>query len=119
MTKRKADEVGDETSKGAFVLLLTMQFEEEDHIKQFVKFFEPLAEYCKEHEPNTLSYEISLSDKDPLRLMLLERYRCKEDMIEVHQKSEPFALFKKQITEAGLKRKTEGHSYYETKAGYM
>jgi len=64
------------------------------------------------------SYQVSLSDKDPLRLMLVERYRCKEDMTEIHAKSEPYALFKKLVAEAGLKRKTDGHSYIEG-VGYM
>ena len=46
------------------------------------------------------------------------RYRCKEDMTEIHAKSEPYALFKKLVAEAGLKRKTDGHSYIEG-VGYM
>jgi quinol monooxygenase YgiN len=105
--------------KKAFVLLITMDFEVEADVAKFQEMFTPLAKYCLENEPRTLSYELSLSDKDPKRILIVERYVCKADLTDVHQKSAPFLEFKRLMGEVDLKRKTEGHSYYETNVGYM
>jgi hypothetical protein len=59
--------------KKAFVLLITMDFEKEADLEKFCEMFKPLAKYCLENERNTLSYELSLSDKDPKRILILER----------------------------------------------
>ena len=39
----------------------------------FISLFEPLAKYVRLHEPETLAYELSVSDKDPHRILIFER----------------------------------------------
>ncbi len=40
----------------------------------FLSLFEPLAKYVVQHEPETLGYEVAISDKTPLKILIFERY---------------------------------------------
>ena len=39
----------------------------------FIDLFKPLAKYVTQHEPETLAYELAISDKDPHKLLVFER----------------------------------------------
>lgn len=104
-----------------FSLLVTLTFEAAEHKEQFLNDFKPLAEYVKSSEPDTLAYEVLLSDKDPLEVMILERYKDKENAyLTVHKSSEPFLAFRPKLQamqEKGLV-KVSGNSYLDSGVGF-
>ena len=74
-----------------FSLFVTLQFTSEDHREEFFKIVKPLAEYIKESEPDTIAFEVICNDKDPLQLMLLERYKNKDTaFLKIHKTSAAF-----------------------------
>lgn len=104
-----------------FSLLVTLQFTAVEHKEAFLKDIQPLAEYVKSSEPMTLAYEVLLSDKDPLQVLILERYRDKEiAFVQVHRSSEPFQTFRPKLQamqEAGYVT-VSGHSYLDAGVGF-
>lgn len=104
-----------------FSLLVTLVFKDEASLQFFLKEFEPLAKFVKENEPDTLSYEALLSDKDPLQVLILERYRDKENAyLKVHRSSEPFLAFRPKLAQLEKDGKVEisGHSYNDAMIGF-
>ena len=57
----------------AFVLVVTLTFEAQAKKDRLIQLFRPAAEYVADNEPNTLSFEMSASEDEPLTLMLYER----------------------------------------------
>jgi quinol monooxygenase YgiN len=115
-----------ELSTSAFVtspfsLLVTLKFSALEHKEQFLLDIAPVAAYCKRHEPDTLAYEILLSDKDPLQVLVLERYRDKENAyLQIHRSSNPFLAFRAKLNtmqEAGSVT-VSGESYLDTGVGF-
>jgi len=105
-----------------FSLLVTLQFKSVEHKEEFLELFAPIAAHCKAHEPGTLAYEALLSDKDPLQVLILERYRDKEkDYLQVHRSSQPFLEFrpKLQAMEKAGHVTISGHSYVDSGIGYI
>jgi quinol monooxygenase YgiN len=104
-----------------FSLLVTLQFSAAEHKEQFYKDFQPLANHCKEHEPDTISYEVLNSDKDPLQVLILERYRNKETaFLQVHRSSAPFQSFRpklKAMEDQGYV-KISGDSFFDSGIGF-
>jgi quinol monooxygenase YgiN len=81
-----------------FSLLVTLQFTEQQYKDQFLEFFRPVAQHVQQHEPDTLAYEVLLSDKDPLQVLILERYRDKDNAyLTVHRSSQPFLEFRPKL----------------------
>lgn len=104
-----------------FSLLVTLQFQDDASLQFFLQEFAPLAKYVRDHEPDTLAYEVLLSDKDPLQVLVLERYRDKENAyLKVHRSSEPFLNFRPKLTEMQQEGKVSvsGHSYLDAMIGF-
>jgi quinol monooxygenase YgiN len=104
-----------------FSLLVTLQFSTAEYKDQFLQDIQPVAEHCRTKEPDTLAYEVLLSDKDPLQVLVLERYRDKEvAYLQVHKSSAPFLAFrpKLQAMQEGGHVQITGHSYLDSGVGY-
>ena len=109
------------TTSSVFSLLVTVQFDSVEHKKQFLEDFKPVAEYVQSSEPDTLSYELLLSDNDPLQAMILERYKDKENAyMKVHKSSTPFLAFrpKLQAMQENGYVTISGNSYLDSGAGF-
>lgn len=70
----------------------------------------------------TLSYQVAISDKDPLMVVVLERYSDKENgYLTVHRSGGEFLKFRELLK--GMQEKGEveinGESYIETSLGYV
>ena len=104
-----------------FSLLVTLTFQDKESLQIFLNAFEPLANHVREHEPDTLAYEALLSDKDPLQVLVLERYRDKEiAYLKVHRSSEAFLNFRPKLAEQEKAGKVtiSGHSYVDSQIGF-
>ena len=70
----------------------------------------------------TLSYKVAISDDDPLKVLILERYADKDNAyMDIHRSGKEFIKFRKQLKgmqEAG-DVVIEGSSYIETDLGYV
>jgi len=70
----------------------------------------------------TLSYRVSISDKDPLSVLLVERYSDKQTAFErIHKHGNEFVTFRDKIK--GMKNRgmvrIKALSYWETELGYV
>ena len=86
----------------------------------FIADFTPVAEYVRQHEPTTISYELLLSDKDDLHIYIMERYVNKQAYLEVHKKSSEFLSFREKfqkLINGGTK--VDGESYIESNIGFV
>ena len=105
----------------AFSLLVTLQFTAEEHKEAFLKYISPLAKYVNAKEPDTIAYKVLLSDKDPLRVLIMERYKDRENaFLKVHRTSEPFLEFRPKLQalqEAGFVN-VVGESYDDSDVGF-
>lgn len=104
-------------AKGAFWLVVAVVFQQERDVVTFEKAFQPLAEFVSQKELGTLSYAYAMSDSDPKRVLIFERYATKADYLDIHKKSEPFLAFRPHL--AALNAKIEGHSYIEGGLGFV
>lgn len=57
----------------AFLLVITHEYKTIRDRDIFISLFEPLAKYVVQHEPDTLAYDIAISDKNPLKVLIFER----------------------------------------------
>ena len=55
-------------SSDVFWLVVTLTFANESDLATMETAWTPLARYCRDNEPNTLSYEMARSDKDKLKV---------------------------------------------------
>jgi quinol monooxygenase YgiN len=109
-----------ESSLHPFFLGVTIQFPNEADLKTFETEFKPLAKYVEEKELGTISYILMHSDKDPLQVMILERYKNKDYYLNVHKSSKEFLEFRAKLNtliERGAV--VNGHSYIESNVGFM
>lgn len=98
--------------KGGWVLAVNLKFSNAEKLAEFERIFRPVADYVRAHEPFTLEYDMLKSDKDPLEVMIFEKYADKEHAYaEVHKSSAPFKSFRPQL--AALEPEISGNSYYE------
>jgi quinol monooxygenase YgiN len=66
--------------------------------EQFLRDFAPVAAHVQAHEPDTLAYEVLLSEQDNLQVLVLERYKDKDHAyLIVHKSSEPFLAFRPKL----------------------
>ena len=104
-----------------FSLLVTLQFTEDEYKNKFLQDFVPLADYVRNHEPQTLTYEALQSDQNPLQILILERYVDKEvAFLQVHKSSQAFLTFRpklKSMQDAGHVI-VSGPSYVDTMIGF-
>lgn len=117
--------------EGAFVLLVNMKFESLTHRDTFLEWIEPVCRDVLANEgpsssgaraPTTLSYRVAISDKDPLLVVVMERYSDKEHgYLEVHRSGSEFLKFREKLK--GMSERgdvtIEGESYLETGLGYV
>ena len=93
-------------------LIVKLKFDSANKVKKLQSLIEPLAKYIREHEPTTLSYQLLISDKDPLVATVFERYADKEKaFLEIHRSSAEFKVFREALT--ALNPTIDGHSFYE------
>ena len=99
-----------------FSLLVHLQFESQPYLDQFLSDIGPLLEYVEHHEPQTTLYKVMISDKDPLKVMLLERYRNKETAyLQIHKSSKIFQEFRPKLAKLIEEKHVEmqGESYID------
>jgi quinol monooxygenase YgiN len=110
------------TSEPIFSLMVTLDFQSIDDVQQFQKDIEPVAVHVRNHEPDTLAYEVLLSDKDPLQVLIMERYRNKDvAYLQVHKSSAPFLAFRPKLQamqESGRVLRMSGNSYLDSGVGF-
>ncbi|KAJ1463156.1 hypothetical protein M885DRAFT_504733 [Pelagophyceae sp. CCMP2097] len=103
---------------GAFVLVVELEFKSIEDRDAAVAAIKPVAAHCRANEPGTLTYEISFSDSDPLKVLFIERYADKETaFLAVHKTSAPFLKFRPVL--AKLAPKITGQSYIASDIGYF
>ncbi|KAL7529089.1 hypothetical protein ACHAXR_002791 [Thalassiosira sp. AJA248-18] len=120
---------------GAFVLVVNLKFSALVHRDAFLKLIEPVCKDVRANEgpsstlgsssgstETTLSYQVLISDKDPLMVMLLERYSDKErGYLEVHKSGSEFLKFRDHLKSMQDTKDVviEGQSYLETDLGFV
>ena len=100
----------------AFVLLVHLEFASREDSEAWIKAWEPLGAHCRD-EPGCLTYDAVCDDGDGTRVSIVERYTCKADLTEIHQKSAPFLAFRAHPVQQLIKSKS-GQSYLETNVGF-
>lgn len=55
------------------MLAIAITFEDKETLDRFMSAWAKIAAYVKDAEPDLLSYELSLSDANPLRILVFER----------------------------------------------
>ncbi|CAM9975915.1 unnamed protein product, partial [Heterosigma akashiwo] len=104
-----------------FVLGVTATFVSVEHKREFVRLFRPVAEYVKQQEKTTLSYELLFSDKDELRIYIFEQYENKSSYLNIHKRSAEFLSFRADL-QGMLDKKhaaLEGDSYLVSGLGFL
>ena len=104
-----------------FTLVVTITFTKEEAAKTLISEWEKLADWCYENEPTLYHYEISESDKEPLRYLIYECYRTKNDYLTTHKSSDAFITFRailKKMQDDGVAI-VSGHSYNEMGVGFF
>jgi quinol monooxygenase YgiN len=85
-------------SEPAFSLFVTLKFSDSQFKEDFLRDIALVATHVRNSEPDTLSYEVLLSDKDDLTVVVMERYRDKEHaFLRVHRNSQPFQEFRPKL----------------------
>ena len=117
----RAKSLPSQNQEPVFSLLVTLQFTSHVYKDQFLQGIAPVAKYVRDHEPDTLAYEVLLSDKDPLQVLILERYKNKRDSyLLVHKSSKAFLEFrpKLQALQESGHVSISGHSYLDSNVGF-
>jgi quinol monooxygenase YgiN len=78
----------------------------------------PLVEHARAREPQTIGYEVLLSDRDPDEVLMLERYTSREAMLDPHKRSAPFLEFKRRVDAENLLVSKAGSSWLGSGVGY-
>ena len=101
----------------AFCLFVVVEFATQTDKEHFADIFRPLAEYVRDHEAGTASYILSESDKNPLRVHILERYVDKQEaFVKAHRNSPAFTTFRSVMAKMQETKQitlVEGNSYIE------
>jgi quinol monooxygenase YgiN len=85
-----ADELGDDDGfdepsakkskkevKPVWTLFVKLTFDSAEKVETCKRLVSSYAQWMKENEPTTLSYQLMTSDSDPLQVCILERYQDK------------------------------------------
>ena len=107
--------------RSAYVLIVQLAFESVDDKSKFIALWSELADYCRESEPNTLSYELAESDESNGKSVLIyERYVCKSDLRSVHDTSPLKVALDGKLAAAGVKiTEAKFSTFIESNVGYM
>ncbi|KAL7468568.1 hypothetical protein ACHAXS_008800 [Conticribra weissflogii] len=126
-SKNQTQVSGNENNSGAFVLLVNLKFSELSHRDTFLQLIKPVCQDVIESEgPNgsgtTLSYQVAISDKNPLMVVVMERYSDKDNgYLTVHKSGKEFLKFRKELQ--GLQERGDveisGESFIETELGFV
>ena len=104
--------------KPIWCLVTKLAFDSPEKVQKLKEVFEPYAAWIKANEPGTLSYSLVTSDKDPLRVMMIERYSDRLDSYLVkHKQSAEFGKFRPAL--AALAPTSDEHSYFESSGGFF
>ena len=118
-------------ANGAFVLLVNMKFSSLDLRDKFLKLIEPVCGDVFANESpvgsrgstkTTLSYQVAISDKNPLMIVVMERYSDKDNgYLTVHRSGNEFQKFREILKGMQDKGDVEisGESYLETSLGFV
>ena len=85
---------------------------------QFLARWKELADHCYAHEPNTLTYELSISESEADTVIIYERYPTKSELDDPHTKSASFIELNKWMEQADIVDDKEVTSYRESNIGY-
>ena len=107
-----------EEAKPVWTLIVKLTFDSAEKVEQCKKLVGSYAQWIKENEPTTLSYQLMQSDKDPLQVCILERYKDKSYSYAVLHKTSP-EFFKFRPALAALEPKIDGHSYEEDMTSFI
>jgi quinol monooxygenase YgiN len=104
----------------AFVLAVRLRFRSVSERDAWIAVWRPLAEAVKRDEPRTLSFELSVSDRDERHIMVFERYASKSDYVGLHRGTSAFAEFKRRSAALPFFEAiaVEGESYVESGIGF-
>eukprot|EP00438_Fugacium_kawagutii_P029869 Skav201991 [mRNA] locus=scaffold269:129211:129612:+ [translate_table: standard] len=83
--------------EGAWSLTIQLRFRDLATRDEFLTFWGVLARYVRDHEPFCLLFEAIQSDKDPLLVIVDERYINKDVYGEKHRTSDAFHVFRPQM----------------------
>mmetsp|Transcript_6986 Transcript_6986/g.10235 ORF Transcript_6986/g.10235 Transcript_6986/m.10235 type:complete len:166 (-) Transcript_6986:89-586(-) len=106
----------------AWTLSVKLTFTDQSDLTYILNEWKAVTEYCKKHESSFLyHYEAGISDQNPLELHMLERYRTKEDYLNIHKKGDAFLKFRPKLKALQDARKVviEGFSYLEGGHGFV
>ena len=115
-TSGRAKAVGEK----AFVLSVSLQFSDAATSTELLSAWKDAADWCYTHEDFLFAYEVAQSDKDPLKYVIIERYRSKDDYTGAHRTSPAFKRFRpkmRALQESGRVVVT-GDSYQELGFGF-
>jgi quinol monooxygenase YgiN len=104
----------------AFVLSVGLQFRDSQAADEVISAWRVAAEACLTREPFLYAYEFAQSEDDPLRYVILERYRSKDDYTGPHRSSAAFKKFRpklRALQESG-RVQVSGSSYRELGIGF-
>ena len=122
-TKSKAASTASSRSSGAFALLVTLKFTSLNNRDTFLKLIEPVCNDVRSNEAEiTLSYQVAISDKDPLNVLVMERYSDKDNAyLKVHKNGAEFLKYRDKLKSMQERGDVEivGESYIETNLGYV
>ena len=104
----------------AFILTVNLQFTTHGVANALVREWTRAAEYCLANENFLFAYEMAQSDQDPLRYMVIERYRSKADYLGAHRSSTAFKEFRPKMKELQTRGDVvvSGASYNELGVGF-
>ena len=104
----------------AWSLNVKLTFKEESDLQLILKEWTKVASYCAENEDFLLHYEVGVSDVNPLEVIILERYKTKEQYLSIHKQGEEFLKFRPKLAEMQKDGKVsiEGFSYKELGYGF-
>jgi hypothetical protein len=128
--------------EGAFVLFVNLKFTSLTHRDRFLKLIEPVCEDVLHNEGpakkstivssrgisreekriTTLSYQVAISDQDPLKVAILERYSDKDNgYMTIHRSGSEFLKFRDQLKDMQEVGDVviDGSSFIETDLGYV
>mmetsp|Transcript_59268 Transcript_59268/g.86749 ORF Transcript_59268/g.86749 Transcript_59268/m.86749 type:complete len:147 (+) Transcript_59268:99-539(+) len=107
--------------KNVFVLGVSAKFKTKEDKDFWLENWKPLVEYVRDNEKDCIAYDYLQSDQDELCGYILERYRTKEDLYDIHNHSQAFKGFiekMKPYTESG-RVSMELHTFYESNIGFV
>lgn len=103
----------------SFLLGIGLKFKDISSRDEFYKFLKPYAEWVRKNEYGTLSYEVFQDEKNELNIYFLERYKTKNDYLNVHRKSEEFLKYKANMIALSDKYELNGNGYYQSQYGFV